>query len=108
MKYAPGSKGHVVAFGSEGNTFTFDLDETGGVINLRPTDDQAPFESPPAADAPPTLREEIEAVTSHAQANELAKRLSVEGFEEKSPKVADKKAALLAKAVETEVAAVEA
>jgi hypothetical protein len=45
MKYEPGTRGHMLAFGSDpnsgdgdGQVMTFDLDENMGVINLRPLD----------------------------------------------------------------------
>lgn len=44
--------------------------------------------------APPTLAERIDAVSSHAEANELATELGVEGFQEKKPGVEAKKQAL--------------
>lgn len=40
-KYEPGTKGHVVAYGDPENTFTFDIDNEGAVVNLRPTDPES-------------------------------------------------------------------
>jgi len=36
--YKPGTKGNIVAIGSPGNLFSFDLDENGGVTNLVPVE----------------------------------------------------------------------
>lgn len=49
---------------------------------------------------PQTLAERIDAVATHAEANELAAELAVEGFEDKKPPLDEKRAALRAKASE--------
>lgn len=63
--------------------------------------------TPPPPPAPPApvdpvneALEAAEAVTTHAGANALAKKLGVDGFNDKTPTVAEKKAALIAKAKE--------
>lgn len=53
----------------------------------------APDEEPEPEPVPVTLAERIDAVTSHAQANELGKELGL-AFEDKKPPVAAKKQAL--------------
>lgn len=38
-QYEPGTKGHTLAFGSEGNTWSFDVDTDGNIVNLQPAND---------------------------------------------------------------------
>lgn len=76
-------------------------DDRAKVADLFVSEDGELAPAAPASADPPTektLAERIDAVASHAEANELAVELGVEGFEEKKPALADKRAALQAAA----------
>jgi hypothetical protein len=55
-----------------------------------------PDETVPAEVTELTLQDAIDAITSHAEANDVAKLLGVEGFEEKKPNLDAKREALKA------------
>lgn len=63
---------------------------------LVPADEDAVVEEPPGE---LTLAERIRAVSSHAEANELAAELGVDGFEEKKPALDAKREQLMDAAV---------
>lgn len=82
--------------GAAGNITLSDVVRVETIDVVQAAEPVAPVEpnTPPVEE--PTLQDAIDAISSHAEANEAAKVFDVTGFEERSPKLADKKAALTA------------
>lgn len=88
-----------------------DADDRAAVAEILAAAEAATEEGAPAPDPVPdppkalTLPEQIDAATTHAELNELAQQLGVEGFEEKKPNLNEKRSQLQAKATELAAAA---